>query len=66
MGKEQRVYAECYNLAETEKKIELRNQRDGSGKFSISIAQHDMLRTLDGYVDEALWSTGPAASPRRL
>ena len=44
-------YAECYNLAETEKKIELRNQRDGSGKFSISIAQHDMLRTLDGYDD---------------
>ena len=31
--------------------IELRNQRDGSGKFSISIAQHDMLRTLDGYDD---------------
>ena len=44
-------YAECYNLAETEKKIELRNQRDGSGKFSISIAQHDMLWTLDGYDD---------------
>ena len=38
-------------LTATEKKIELRSQRDGSGKFSISIAQHDMLRMLDGYDD---------------
>ena len=44
-------YAECYNLAETDKKIEIRNQRDKSGKFSISTAQHDMLRSLDGYDD---------------
>ena len=44
-------YAECYNLAETDEKIEIRNQRDKSGKFSISTAQHDMLRTLDGYDD---------------
>ena len=45
-----RLY-ECYNLAETDEKIEIRNQRDKSGKFSISTAQHDMLRTLDGYDD---------------
>ena len=43
-------YAECYNLAEIEKKIELRCQHDRSEKLSISIAQHNILRTLDGYI----------------
>ena len=48
---ENKEYAVCYNLAETEEKIQVRNQRDGGGKFSISIAMHDLMRTLDGYDD---------------
>ena len=40
--------AMMHDVLETDKKIEMRNQRDRSGKFSISVPQHDMLRMLDG------------------
>ena len=58
---DQKEYAECYNLAETDEEIKITQRRasgrkrrcddDGAVAFSISTETHDMLRTLDGYDD---------------
>ena len=46
-----REYAECYNLAECDMPIEIREKRGDRTQFSISTATHDVLQTLDGYDD---------------
>ena len=44
-------YAECYNLAECDVPIEIREKRGDNMQFSISSAIHNVLQTLDGYDD---------------
>ena len=44
-------YAECYNLAECDIPIEIREKRGDNMQFSISSAIHNVLQTLDGYDD---------------